>query len=460
MDVRDYLKILRQRWLSITFCALITVLVAVGLTALQTPQYASNARLFVSTSQTDDSQLLQGGQFSAQRVKSYADLVTSRELANRVISDLGLDTSPATLSDKVSAEVVVDTVNLELTVTDTDAHEAQRLAQSYAEQLTDLVRELETTPGEDAPIKATIVDSASYSAAPVSPQPVRNLGLGLVLGLMLGFGLAVLRSALDTRLSSPEDVAEVTDEPILGAIGFDPDARSTPLITGISSHAPRAESFRVLRTNLQFVDVDTDHKVFVVTSAVPGEGKTSTAVNLALSLAQGGTSTLLVGADLRRPMAADRLGLDESTGLTNVLVGRVTGREATQVHEDSGLHFIASGPIPPNPAELLQSHAMEEFLTKARAAYDVVILDAPPLLPVTDAALLAARADGAMIVVRHGRTTRDQLGHSIERLEAVDAEITGVVLNMVPSKGNRSGYGYGYGYAYAPKPGRRAERPA
>lgn len=460
MDVRDYLKILRQRWLSITFCALITVLVAVGLTALQTPQYASNARLFVSTSQTDDSQLLQGGQFSAQRVKSYADLVTSRELANRVISDLGLDTSPATLSDKVSAEVVVDTVNLELTVTDTDAHEAQRLAQSYAEQLSDLVRELETTPGEDAPIKATIVDSASYSAAPVSPQPVRNLGLGLVLGLMLGFGLAVLRSALDTRLSSPEDVAGVTDEPILGAIGFDPDARSTPLITGISSHAPRAESFRVLRTNLQFVDVDTDHKVFVVTSAVPGEGKTSTAVNLALSLAQGGTSTLLVGADLRRPMAADRLGLDESTGLTNVLVGRVTGREATQVHEDSGLHFIASGPIPPNPAELLQSHAMEEFLTKARAAYDVVILDAPPLLPVTDAALLAARADGAMIVVRHGRTTRDQLGHSIERLEAVDAEITGVVLNMVPSKGNRSGYGYGYGYAYAPKPGRRAERPA
>lgn len=455
MDVRDYLRILRQRWPSIFFCALLVATAAGALTALQTSQYASNARLFVSTSQTDDSQLLQGGQHSAQRVKSYADLVTSRELANRVIADLGLDVEPNVLTRAVSAQVVAETVNLQLTVTDTDPSEAQRLAQSYAEQLTDMVRELETSPGQkDAPIKATIVDSASYSEAPVSPKPVRNVGLGLMLGLMFGFGIAVLRSAYDTRITSPDDINELIDEPILGTIGFDSDAKETPLITSISSHAPRAESFRMLRTNLQFVDVDTDQKIFVVTSAVPAEGKTSTAVNLALSLAQGGSRTLLVDGDLRRPAAAERLGFDNEVGVTSVLIGRVGVQDALQTDPESGLHFLASGPIPPNPAELLQSQAMVELLKTLRATYDVVLIDASPLLPVTDAALLSANADGAILVIRHGRTTRDQVTVSVERLRAVDAKVTGVVLNMMPTKGKRHGYGYGY----APEPGRRAQR--
>ena len=449
MELRDYLRVVRRRWLSILLITAAAGVAAAGFTMLQTPQYASNARLFVTTSETDSAALAQGGQFSTQRVKSYADLITSRELADRVITDLGLDLEAGELTDRVQATVGVDTVNLTLTVTDTKAKEAQRIAQAYAESLVDLVRELETPPGQaEPPVKATIVDTASFSEAPVSPQPVRNIGLGLVLGLLLGFGLAVLRDMLDTRVNSTEDLQEITDAPALGAIVHDSNTSKAPLITQVPPHSPRAESFRVLRTNLQFVDVDSRHKVFVVTSAVPEEGKTSTAINLAISLAQGGTSTILVECDLRRPKAADRLALDSAVGVTSVLVGRVKVEDAVQRFDEAGLDFIAAGPIPPNPAELLQSRAMHNLLDTLRAEYDVVILDAPPLLPVTDAALLAARADGALLVISHGKVSKDQVAHSVERLDQVDAHLVGLVMNKVPAKSK--GYGYGYGYGYSP----------
>ncbi|MBM7518705.1 polysaccharide biosynthesis tyrosine autokinase [Nocardioides nitrophenolicus] len=452
MDLHDYLKVLRRRWRSIVVIAVVTTAVAGVLTAVQTPQYASTARLFVTTSQSDDGQLLQGGQFSAQRVKSYADLISSRELAQRVIEETGIEVTPAVLTAAVSAQVVLETVNLEVTVTGPDPRQAQLVAQAYAEQLTDLVRELETPAGQtQAPIKATIVDAASLPTSAVSPRPSRNLALGLVAGLLLGFALAVVRELLDTRVKSLDDVAELTDAPTLGTIVFDATTAKSPLLTQIASHSPRAEAFRVLRTNLQFIDVDSARKVFVVTSAVPGEGKTSTAVNLAISLAQGGSRTLLVEADLRRPMAAQRLGLDNAVGLTNVLVGRLALDDVVLVDDASGLHVVGAGPVPPNPAELLQSRAMEDLLARARDSYDVVVIDAPPLLPVTDAALLAAKSDGALVVLSHGQVTRDQVRLSIDRLAQVDAQLAGLVLNKVPAKSGSYGYGYGYGYGYAPQ---------
>ncbi|TIC88382.1 polysaccharide biosynthesis tyrosine autokinase [Nocardioides sp. GY 10113] len=445
MELRDYLLIARRRWLSILAITLVVVAAAAGVTAVQAPLYASDARIFVSTAQSADGALLQGGQFAAQRAMSYADLVSSQELAQRVAADLGLDTDPAALANQVGAKVVLDTVNLALTATDTDPAEAQRIAQAYAEHLADLVRELETPPGAtDAPIKATIVDAASYSDAPVSPSWPRNLGLGLVVGLLLGVGLAVLRHVLDTRVRTVEDLQAAVAAPVLGAIPFDNTAEKAPLVTDLPSHAPRGEAYRVLRTNLRFVDVDAEDKVYVVSSAIPGEGKTSTAVNLALSLAQGGSRTLLIECDLRRPRAAKRLGMDDAIGVTSVLIGKVGFEEALQ-QGANGLGLLAAGPTPPNPAELIQSQAMAELLDQARAAFDVVIVDAPPLLPVTDAALLAAKADGAILVVSHGMVTRDQVAGAVERLAQVDAAPVGVVFNKVPTKGR--GYGYGYGYA-------------
>jgi len=449
MELTDYLKVLRRRWISIALITVLCTAAAAVLTLSQTKQYASSARLFVSTSDSDASGLNQGGQFSIARVQSYADLLSSRDLASTVIDDLGLDLTPTELTRLVKSSVATNTVNLTLTVTDTDAHEAQRIAQSYAQNLADMVRELETPPGASvAPIKATIVDNASYSPVAVSPKAARNVGLGVIVGLLLGFGFAMLRQALDTRIHSAKDLADFVDTPVLGAIGFDTATRDTPLVSDLPPHAPRAEAFRVLRTNLQFVDVDSPSKVFVLTSSVPEEGKTTTSLNLAISLAQTGARTLLIEGDLRRPGAAEHLGLDSAVGVTSVLVGKVKIEDALQHDGRTGLDFLASGPVPPNPAELLQSNAMHDLLAGLRGLYDVIVVDAPPLLPVTDAALLARQADGAILVVRHGKVTRDQVLVAMDRLEQVGASLVGAVVNMLPTK--RAGEGSGYGYGYAP----------
>jgi capsular exopolysaccharide synthesis family protein len=440
--------VLRRRWSWVAAGLLLGIAASSALTYATTPQYASSARLYVSSAQTKTSDALLSGQLSQQRIASYADLASGDELAESVIDDLGISMSAGELASKVTTEVVPSTVILQITVLDPEPKRAQALTQAYAEGLSDMIRQLETPPGRTvAPIKATIYDSASTPGGPVSPQPVRNLAIGVILGLLLGVGTALLRDVLDTRVSSPEELSTLTHAPLLGAIAYDSGTKTRPLVTQLESHAPRVESFRVLRTNLQFVDVDTATKVFVVTSAVPEEGKTTTSVNLAITLAQAGYRTVLVEGDLRRPRAGRALDLDQAIGVTTILLGRVGLSDAIQKHPVSDLHLLGSGAIPPNPAELLQSKAMTQLLAELREQYDMVIIDAPPLLPVTDAALLAAQADGALLIVRHGRTSRDQVNQAVQRLEQVDASLVGVVMNMVPNRHRRYGYGYGYGYA-------------
>lgn len=463
MELKDYWTTVRRRWRWVASCLLLAVAAAAALTWAATPQYSSSTRLFISTSQSDESSAYTGNLFATQRVTSYADLVTSRQLAERVADDLGLTTDSRLLTGQVSAAVVPETVMLEITATDPDPQRAADIAQTYGEQLTELIDELETPQGKrDAVVKATMVDAAEANGDPVSPQPLRNLALAGVLGLLLGVGVAVARELLDTSVKGAEDVTEITDAPILGNIFTDPDAKRAPAEV-LATATPWAESFRVLRTNMQYVEVDHEQKVFVVTSSLPGEGKSTTAVNLALTMSQAGHRVALVECDLRRPLIADRLELDGAVGTTSVLIGKIDARDALQPYADTSLDVLACGPIPPNPSELLQSQAMEKLLVDLRSDYDVIILDAPPLLPVTDAALLATRADGAVVVVRHGRTTRDQLSHAVERLEAVDAKLLGMVINMTPAKKAGSGYGYGYGYgptheAETPEAGRRRRR--
>jgi receptor protein-tyrosine kinase len=274
----------------------------------------------------------------------------------------------------------------------------------------------------------------------------RNLAIGFVLGLLFGFGLAVVREILDTTVKQVEEVPALRDTPLLSALAFDGGVRSSPLISSLPTHAPRAEAFRVLRTNLSFVDVDSFSKAFVVTSSVPGEGKSTTAVNMAIAMASAEQRVLLIDGDLRRPQAANMLKLEGTVGLTTVLVGQVALNDAIQTHPESGLHVLTAGRIPPNPAELLQSRAMSDLLAHARAMFDVVVLDSPPLLPVTDAAVLAAQTDGAVIVVRYGKTTKEQVTGAVQRLQSVESEPLGVILNMIPA-GGHGHYGYGYGYA-------------
>lgn len=454
VELSDYLRILRRRWRLVVATLLIVLVGAALITWRTTPQYQSTTQLFISTSASSSAEAYQGNLFSSQRLSSYADLATGTELATRVASVTGSELTPGALAAKVTAQASPETVLLNISVTDPDPVVAQQLTQTYGEELVALVAELETPPGQNRPVlKGTIVDAASLPGSPISPNPTRNLGLAFVLGLLLGVGLAVVRELLDTSTKSADDVTDSLQAPILGTFAFDSEVGKRPLLTQLTSHEPRSEAFRVLRTNLSFVDIDAESKAIVVTSALPGEGKSTTAVNTALALQQAGERTLLVDGDLRRPQAATLLGLDGTIGLTTALVGKVTATDVILTH-GSGLHVLAAGAIPPNPSELLQSRAMAALLRELRSAYDVIIIDAPPLLPVTDAALIASQVDGAVVVVRHGRTTREQLAAARERLDAVGAHTLGAVFNMVPRKGRGnygSGYGYGYGYGYAPE---------
>lgn len=448
MDLRDFLRILRARWVLITLCALGAVAVAAVFSWTATPQYASSARLFISTSASDEGQAFQGSQFSLQRVKSYADLLTGQEIARRVVVELDLAESPRELANQISAQSTLDTVILTVTVTDPSPERAKILTDAVSEQFVSYVAELETPPGKDeATIKATVVDPGTQPQSPVSPRPERNLPLGLVIGVVAGGGIALLRETLDTTVKTVDDLKEALDVPVLGAIPFDKNASSTPLIDELDPYSPRVEGFRVLRTNLQFIDPDQSRRVFVVTSALPEEGKSTTAINLALILAEGGERVCVIDGDLRRPMVTTYLKLERTVGLTTVLVSRVELDEALQTTVHAGLEVLAAGRTPPNPAELLKSHAMTNVLTQLREMFDIILIDAPPLLPVTDAALLADQADGAILVVRHGRTTVDDVRGAADRLAGVGAEPVGAIFNMTPSKG---GGGYGYGYGYAP----------
>lgn len=451
MELKDYWRTVRRRWVSVILMLMICVSAAAFLTWQTTPQYSSTARLFVATSQGNVDSAYTGNLFASERVTSYADLVPkSSRIAEEVTRLLDDGSEAEVVRSQITAVVVPETVNLELTATDPDPGRARDIAQAYAQAVSDLVPTLEPAAeaGEQI-IVARIVDPAQTPTDPVSPQPVRNLGLAVVLGLLLGIGLAVVRELMDTSVSSAEDIATATPAPVLGRINTDPSAAKLTPLAALSGTSRWAESFRVLRTNMQYVEVDHDKKVIVVTSSLPGEGKTTTAVNLAVTMALGAQRVVLVECDLRRPMVATRLGMDGAIGTTNILVGRVKLEDALQPYADTGLQVLPCGPIPPNPSELLQSRAMDALLQDLQEEFDVVILDAPPLLPVTDAALLAARSDGAIVVTRQGRTTRDQLAHAVERLDAVDAKTLGVVLNLTRGKTGGDAYAYSYSYAYS-----------
>jgi capsular exopolysaccharide synthesis family protein len=460
VDLRDFIRVLRRRWRLAVLLTLLGVGGAAALTALATPQYQAVTQVFVSLRDSSSggtgSNAYQGNLFSQERVKSYAKIADSPAVTTPVIRQLNLTLTPQQLAGKIAAAAPPDTVLVDITVTDGSARRAQQIADAVAKQFATVVGDLERpAAGQASPVVVTVVRPAALSSAPVSPRPVLNVGLGLLLGLAVGIAVAVLREALDTTVKTTEDLQKLTGSSPLGVIGFDARAQDAPLVSQLGSRAGRGEAFRTLRTNLRYVDVDSPPRVVVVTSSVAGEGKSTTACNLAIALAGVGTSVVLVEGDLRRPRIADYMGLEGAVGLTDVLIGRARLEDVLQPWGTSRLSVLASGALPPNPSELLSSAQMTELIGALRDRAEIVVIDAPPLLPVTDAAVIARECDGAMLVVRHGRTTREEVTRSLDALDSVGARVLGSVFSMVPTSGPGS---YGYGY-YQGEYASRTDRP-
>jgi polysaccharide biosynthesis transport protein len=306
-----------------------------------------------------------------------------------------------------------------------------------------------------------VLDAADEPSSPVSPNTVANVVVGGLIGLIGGIVVALLVDRLDDSVRSKETVEQITGLPTLGVIPNRDGASSSIDLVGLDDPtSPAAEAYRLLRTSVRFLGLDTPVRTILVTSAAASEGKTVTAANLAIALAQGDDHVLLVGADLRRPRVHELFGSPERPGLTSVLVGESTTENAVYgIEEASGLHLMPPGPAPPSPAELLDSERARELFASFAQTYDTVVIDSPPVLPVTDAQVLSRAADAVLFVVAHGETSKRSLARAIELLGQVDAPLVGTVLNVVPASEGYGGQAYRYD-TYKSRSERRRQREA
>ncbi|HBU43629.1 MAG TPA: chromosome partitioning protein, partial [Microbacterium sp.] len=364
MELRDYLHILRKNWLIILALTLVGVGAAAAYSLTRTPLYEAESSVFVSTQAGSGTiqDLNQGSNFSLDRVPSYVLVATSPVVLNPVIDDLGLDTTASQLAKQISVSSPLNSAIINVSVQDADPQLAADIANATAASLSDAVEEIETTAGLTAsPVRLSVIRPALPMSVPVSPNVPLNLALGGLIGLALGVAFAILRTVLDTKVRNPRDVAQLTDRPMIGVIPFDPKAAERPIILEADPTNQRAEAFRALRTNLQFIELDGG-QTFVITSSIPSEGKSTTAVNLAIALADAGKRVALLDTDLRKPKVAEYLGIEGAVGLTDVLIGRAKVTDVMLPWGRRPLYVLPAGKVPPNPSELLGSSQMKALL--------------------------------------------------------------------------------------------------
>jgi capsular exopolysaccharide synthesis family protein len=451
VTLQDFIKLVRNRWVTIVVTALITTLAAITYSLLKTPLYEASTRLFVSTtSGASTSDLYNGNRLSQERVLSYTQLLMGETLAQRTIDRLELNANAKNLKETITAKSKPETVLIDVSVVDTSPVRARDIANAVSDEFVVMARELETPSlGERPDARVVVEQRASVPETPVIPKTKRNLALGVILGGMLGLGLAFLRDLLDNTVKTQETLEEITGTGAVGYIPLDKKLTETPAISFDTDNSASAEAFRKLRTNLQFLAVDHPPRVIVITSSSPSEGKSTTSINIALALAEAEHSVALVDGDLRRPRLAKYLDVLGSVGVSTVLSGGAALDEVLQTTKFPRLMVLAAGPTPPNPSELLGSLAAEKMLAELRSRFDYVIIDSAPLLAVTDGAILAAKSDGALVVVKAGKTRRDQLSHAIGMLHDVGATLLGAVLTMMPTRGSGAySYNYYYGGSY------------
>ncbi|MDQ0868256.1 capsular exopolysaccharide synthesis family protein [Arthrobacter sp. V1I9] len=487
MDLTDYLRILRVYWKAIVAFTLLGTVTAGGSTVLQPKVYSSDSSGIVVTPGSDNVSLsLAGDSLAKAKVKNYESVAKSRLVADRVIASLELKTTADALLGTISVKVPMDTAEIKVTAKSADPATAQRVADAWVNGLAAQVEAIETatpaetivepgtaaTPNAGSPANATAtavrvlpLGKAVVPTSPTSPNTKLNLALGALVGLALGMAYAVVRRHLDRRLRKAAEIERLFGVPVIGTLPLDHrlDGKSTVLDSGTASQVhdaggAMAEALRELRTNLSFLDVDQPPRIIVVTSSVQSEGKSTVTANLAVTMAAAGENVVVVDGDLRRPTLVDVFNLVPGVGVTDVLTGTT---ELADVLQPWGalpnLSILGSGRIPPNPSELLGSRAMKNMLNSL-AEDAIVLIDAPPLLPVTDAAVLSRVADGAIVVIRTGKTTQEQLSQSLGNLEKVKGRILGAVLNYLPTRGTDA-YSYYGTYTSAPGPTLAAEVP-
>jgi polysaccharide biosynthesis transport protein len=428
MDLHHYLRVLRKHLVLIVAATLLCAAGAMVTSLGTTPAYEGSAKLLI-VAEIDPadgvSSALQGTMLSQQLIESFAQILESRAIAEAA---LRLDPSPLTpsqLQAKIHAKPVTDTLLIDLKVEDADPGTARRLTNGVARAFIASVPKLQT----GSSLRVSLVEAALTPSQPVRPQTRLNLVLGLLLGLTLGVGLAFLREFLDRSVRTPEELEAAAGFPVVGTIPPFKAAKQ-PLPVADQPRTAAAEAFRKLRTNFGFLSVDRDSVCCVITSPNAADGKSTVVANLAVALAHSGQRVVVVDADLRKPSLHRFFDLSQRVGTTTVLLDQADVHDALQ-QPGAGLPAVlTAGQLPPNPSELLGSRRMANLLAELRAAYEVVLVDCAPILPVTDPMVVSQFADGLLVIVRSGTTTRDHATAVKAACAKAGATVFGTVLNV------------------------------
>lgn len=435
MDVRDYLRIFRRQIVVIIAGVLIGLSTG-ALVAMLTPQrYEASTDVMVTVQVADTatpSERALATGYAKQAVETYRSIITSSLVLDPVVKDLGLPTALSGIRATASLNSAIITITVDHRNPGQAARIANAVAESFAATVTDTLEKREQEAA--FAIRIVTLEPAQVPTVPVAPHMQLSLAVGAVLGLVAGLAVALLRATLDRRVRVAADVEAAVPVPVLGQIPLDADTGDTPLAISSAPHSLRAEAFRSLRTNVRFF-FSGGQGVFVVTSSGPGEGKSTTAANLALAFADAGQRVALIDGDLRLPRVAEYFGIEGGIGLSDVLVGRVELNDVLQRWGRTTLFLLPAGTVPPNPAELLGSRAMETLIETLTDAFDVVIVDAPPLLLVTDAAVIARVTTGAILIAAAGSTQANRLTDAAKSIESVGARVLGTVLTKAPVRG-------------------------
>lgn len=445
IDIRQLFRIIVKRMKWIVLITMLAVIISAGVSFyFLTPIYEASTTIMVNKTYSDNEIITQlqlnDLNLNMRLAETYSEIIKSRRVVTEVIEQMDLDFTYEELTRITDVSLVKNTEFINIKVTNSDPVLARDIANTLAEVFQIEVVEIMKVDN------VQVLDASILPTQPIKPNKTLNVAIAGVLGLMLSLGLVFLLEFLDRTLKSPDDVKLHLNLNVIGAIPFSGKDHDRQVITYDDPKSPISEAYRTLRTNIQFASLDAPIKTMVITSAIAGEGKSTTIFNLATTLAQMGEKVLLIDADFRKPMLHKVAEMANNYGLTNILIRDSDYKESIKKSHIENLDLIFSGVIPPNPSELLNSKKMKKFIDTVKEDYDYVLFDTPPVGLVTDAAILSTNVDGAILVTAVGQVDFDVAKRAVQLLRNVQANLIGSVLNKIPI-GDKT-YSYYYYSSY------------
>lgn len=456
MSIADLLQIVRKHLASAIISFVVVFAAVAAVTFIMPPKYTATAEVFATyagqsgeTQTTND--MSSGANYLNTQITTYPELVKTEAVLQPVIKDLGLDMTTTDLAGVVTATNPPNTFMVDISAEVGDPQQAADIANSVAKNLADQISSdlyNNSSSSNGSPIKLTVVQKAQTPTSQSSPNIPLYLAVGLIFGIIVGVGVALLRDILNTKVDSTDDVRELTHASSLGTV---PQATilddSRPVIVAQPAGS-EAEEFRRIRTNLSFLTTTATQghgRLLVISSTNPSEGKTTVSANVAVALAEEGKSVLFIDADLRHPSVAHKLGIEGHVGLSHVLSRQASPADVIQKYWKPNLHIMPAGKRPANASILLNSDLMKKMVEQALTQYDYVIIDTAPLSVASEATVFGRMAGGLVLVTGKGVVEKKELENTATALQAAEVPILGFIFNFAdPKKIHSKNYYYYY----------------